>query len=188
MWRMPQFYGSAIGGLWGIFVLYWVVSMFGNKRTVYRSNPAWRLGIAILVYLVFRYAYLWPASLESMPENTAIRVTGLIMCAAGLAIAIWARRTLGANWSGNPSIKAGHELIRSGPYNVVRHPIYSGLLLMSLGTFVTDGRWIYLWAFGFAAVALFFKLKVEESLMMQTFPVEYPEYKKRTKALVPFVI
>jgi protein-S-isoprenylcysteine O-methyltransferase Ste14 len=62
------------------------------------------------------------------------------------------------------------------------------LLLMALGTFVTDGRWIYLWVFGVGAVTLFFKLKIEESLMIQTFPVEYPEYKKRTKALVPFVI
>ena len=185
---MMDIYSLAIWSMWAIFALYWLVMAFGNKRIIHRGSRIFQYAVVVAAYLVYRYAGLWRGGMQSIPENTFIRVAGLVVCAAGLAITIWARRTIGRNWSGNPTIKEGHELIRTGPYSVVRHPIYTGLLVMFLGTGVTAGRYVYFALLGFVAVMFYIKLKIEESLMLRTFPVEYPEYKKTTKALVPFVI
>ena len=95
--------------------------------------------------------------------------------------------TLGNNWSGRATVKAGHELIVSGPYSLARHPIYTGLLLASIGTALATAEWrcilgLALIVSGFAA-----KIGQEEKLMMQTFPDAYPRYRQRVKALIPGV-
>ena len=107
--------------------------------------------------------------------------------ATGLAFAIWARHTLGRNWSGNPTVKEGHELVETGPYRLVRHPIYTGFLLAIAGTGIGRGQVRQLFIFGTAFVLLWAKLRIEESLMLRQFPQTYPGYMKRTKALVPFL-
>jgi protein-S-isoprenylcysteine O-methyltransferase Ste14 len=98
---------------------------------------------------------------------------GLIMLAVGIAIAVWARNYLGRNWSGTVTVKQDHELIRTGPYRLVRHPIYSGLLLAILGTAVAFGEWRGLPAFGLLAGSLLLKLRMEERFMSESFPKEY---------------
>jgi protein-S-isoprenylcysteine O-methyltransferase Ste14 len=85
------------------------------------------------------------------------------------------------------TFKEGHELIETGPYRVVRHPIYSGLLLMVLGTAILAGRLGGLVAFPIYLLSIWIKLRWEEALMTKHFP-EYLEYKARTKALVPFLL
>ena len=112
---------------------------------------------------------------------------GIALCASGVAFAMWARRTLGANWSAEPSIKVGHQLVQTGPYRWVRHPIYSGLVLALLGTFIGTGRVRTAALLGFAVLVIVLKIRIEESLMMRQFPDEYPDYRKRTQALVPFL-
>src|ERR1017187_7501034 len=102
--------------------------------------------------------------------------------ATGLAFAIWARHTLGRNWSGNPTVKEGHELVETGPYRLVRHPIYTGFLLAIAGTGIGSGQVMQLFIFGTAFVLLWAKLRIEESLMLRQFPQTYPGYMKRTKA------
>lgn len=108
------------------------------------------------------------------------------MCGLGLALAIWARKHLGTNWSREPSVQAGHELVTSGPYRVVRHPIYTGILAAIFGLVLVGGT---LWLIMFGGMLLMFvwRVKREEEFMMQLFPQQYPEYKKRTNALIPFV-
>jgi protein-S-isoprenylcysteine O-methyltransferase Ste14 len=101
---------------------------------------------------------------------------------------IWARRTLAGNWSSNATFKQGHELIRHGPYRFVRHPIYTGLLTLGVGTSIEIGRLRGWAALPLMLVALLIKLKQEEALLLRHFPKEYPDYKKQVKALVPFVI
>jgi protein-S-isoprenylcysteine O-methyltransferase Ste14 len=183
-------YTAIILGLWLIAVVYWIVSARGNKATAYRLNPVWRtLALLVLIGLflairarpdIFTYS-LYPAT-------ETLRWTGAVVCAAGVGFAIWARQTLGSNWSGNPTIKEGHELVEAGPYRLVRHPIYTGILVGLAGSGIGSGQVKHLVVLGVAAVLLWIKLKVEESLMLRQFPQAYPDYMKRTKALIPFVL
>jgi len=105
----------------------------------------------------------------------------------GLFAAIWSRKTLGSDWSRDVELKEGHQLVERGPYRFVRHPIYTSHLLMGLGTAIASGLLL-----AFAGLLSFFvgfwiKLKQEERLLLTHFPNEYPAYKARVKALVPFV-
>ena len=102
-------------------------------------------------------------------------------------IAIWARFVLGRNWSGTVTVKQDHELVRSGPYALVRHPIYSGLLLAFLGTAVARGDLAALLGVALAAATLHFKTATEESFMTEQFGAGYMEYKREVKSLIPFV-
>jgi len=95
---------------------------------------------------------------------------------------------LGSNWSADPSIKEGHELIERGPYRLVRHPIYSGFLLALAGTGLGSGRVMHLYIVGISLMGMCLKLRIEESLMLRQFPQAYREYMRRTKALIPFVL
>jgi protein-S-isoprenylcysteine O-methyltransferase len=110
---------------------------------------------------------------------------GSMLCVAGIALAIWARLHLGRNWSPAPALKEGHELVTSGPYRLVRHPIYTGILTALLGSsLVSIAALIALVVVG----AMFiWRVGAEEKLMMQQFPNEYPQYKRNTRALIPYV-
>src|SRR5262249_13239381 len=107
---------------------------------------------------------------------------------AGIGFSIWARLFLGRNWSGRVTIKEQHELIQSGPYSIVRHPIYSGFLLAILGTALVQGHLRSLLALPLAALGWSLKLRLEESFMAHQFGSAYLDYKRRVKALVPFVV
>ena len=109
----------------------------------------------------------------------------MTVTAAGLLLSIWARAYLGRNWSGTVTVKVGHQLIRSGPYRWVRHPIYSGLILAMIGTAINKGQLC-----GFVAVVLLWigftlKSRIEERFMGTTFGAEYEDYRRTTGAIVP---
>jgi len=124
---------------------------------------------------------------QLVPENATLDLIAIALCAAGIAFAIWARRELGANWSARPAINEGHALVTSGPYRVVRHPIYTGLLLATCGSVLIGG--VLWWIVFLILCAVFaYRVRVEERLMMDRFPGDYPPYRKRTKALIPFVL
>jgi protein-S-isoprenylcysteine O-methyltransferase Ste14 len=182
---------AAIVSLWAIWLAFWVVNSFGNKRTVKRTNPAWRFGIVAVALFLMAVAREYPgvfAGPRLVPHDEGISALAVGLCALGVGIAIWARAVLGRNWSGNPTIKEGHELIRSGPYRFVRHPIYTGLLLAILGTCLRGGRAADIAIFAVVVGISVVKLRIEESLMLEQFPEAYAEYRKQTKALVPYVI
>lgn len=121
------------------------------------------------------------------PHSPTAGVIGDLVTLLGAIVMIWARVKLGKNWSANVVLKENHKLITDGPYAYSRHPIYSGLLLMILGVAIYFGSFT-----GFFLFVLFFwgaryKAFKEEKLLTQHFPVEYPVYKKRVRALVPFI-
>jgi protein-S-isoprenylcysteine O-methyltransferase Ste14 len=126
------------------------------------------------------------ATRELLPRSPSTEVAADLLTVAGLGIAIWARIVLGRNWSARVTLKVGHELIDSGPYRVVHHPIYSGLLLMILGTAVLAGNLSGLLAVAIYLLVIWLKLLREEALMTTNFP-QYTEYKARTKAVVPYL-
>ncbi len=189
---MATISGPIIIGCWIVFIVYWMISAFGQKATAERQSLASTLAHRIPVGLGwFLMMYGGPPALLNlvwMPRTAWARTTGAVVCVFGLFVTIWARRTLAGNWSSTVTFKQGHELVKTGPYRFVRHPIYTGLLVMCLGSAIEIGRvrcLLSLMAFG---IGFWIKLKQEESLMLRHFPDEYPAYRQQVKALVPFVI
>ena len=180
-----------IGWLWWSWGLYWMLSAMRNKATQRRESLASRL--AHLLPLALGGALIaWPQPPGSAlrwrlwPPTLAVYSMGVALVIAGLAFAVWARVHLGGNWSGTVTIKQGHELIRSGPYAYVRHPIYTGLLAALLGTTVASGTVHAAVGLAIIAVALVRKSRVEEGFMREVFPDTYPRYSAEVPALVPF--
>ena len=128
-----------------------------------------------------------PLNHRVIPHLDALAWIGAVLCIAGLIFCVWARFTLGRNWSGIVILKGGHELITSGPYKFVRHPIYTGLLTMFVGTAIVLGHIAGIIAMPFVIVSLWVKLRSEEQLMLKKFPNEYAAYQQRVKRLIPFV-
>jgi protein-S-isoprenylcysteine O-methyltransferase Ste14 len=112
---------------------------------------------------------------------------GLVLFALGLGFAISARMHIGRNWGSPMTQKDEPELVTSGPYSLVRHPIYSGILLAGMGTAVALS-WVWLTAVGLAGVYFLYSAMVEERYMTAQFPDGYPAYKRSTKMLVPFIL
>ncbi len=178
-------------GCWAVVIAFWIVSALSVKPARAQQPLPHRLFYIALTALA---AVLLNGSVriihwnrDILPHTLATGVVADVLVLDGLFIAIWARTTLGVNWSARVSLKEDHELIQHGPYRLVRHPIYSGLLLMILGTAILAGH-----VGGFIALAICFggfwmKLRQEESLLTKHL-AGYAEYMRHTKALVPFVL
>jgi protein-S-isoprenylcysteine O-methyltransferase Ste14 len=178
--------------LWLAWLAYWIIAERNVKPTRRRESLASRLMTIVVTalaaaLLAVRGARLPWLSARFLPQTMITHWLGLLMVVLGLAFAVWARVHLGRNWSGTVTVKENHELIRTGPYGLVRHPIYTGLLFATLGTAVAFGEWRGLLAFGFLAVAFLFKLRREEGFMTESFPDDYPRYRAEVPALIPFV-
>ena len=180
---------------WIALALYWVVSARSVKPVEEQEIPAGRLRhvplLVISFVLLFAFDHatpVYPFSIVLLPRSIGTGIAGAVACVLGLAGALWARRTLAGNWSGAVTFKKGHELIQNGPYRFVRHPIYTSILLMFLGTAFAIGRLAGFLGLAILLVAYWTKLRREETLMARHFPAEYAAYRKRVKALIPFVL
>jgi protein-S-isoprenylcysteine O-methyltransferase Ste14 len=166
------------------------VSAIGVKQET-QGHLLQSVGLMLAIMAAFLAAFLLPrlpmfSSLNVASTNPAIDRLGVILCAAGMAFLVWARQNLGGNWSQTVSIKKGHELVTSGPYRYVRHPMYTGGFIACIGSaIVGGGPWIILLVI--LGPIFLWRVGAEDRLMAQQFPNEYPQYKKRTKALIPFV-
>jgi protein-S-isoprenylcysteine O-methyltransferase Ste14 len=182
---------QVVGACWIAFAIYWAIAARSRKPSAERQDFAGRtvhLGLLALgaVFLIgIRKPY--PLDVRIVPLGAVPEIVGGILCVGGLAVAIWARRTLADNWSASVSFRKGHELVVGGPYGYVRHPIYAGLLLMLLGTTLALGRLHAVIGLAACAVSFWIKIRQEEALMMRHFPRSYIEYRHCTKALVPFI-
>ena len=181
-----------IDGLWIVMLIVWVAAGLGGKQTVRQQSAGSRLLHLSLAGLA--YAFLFTGAFQRGPlaSNFVPRIplsadVGLVLTACGIGFAIWARLFLGGNWSGSVTVKQHHSLVLSGPYALVRHPIYSGILLATLGTAIAFREVKGL--VGFALAVLIFRLKsrLEESFMIGQFGGESLEYQRQVKALIPFV-
>jgi protein-S-isoprenylcysteine O-methyltransferase Ste14 len=173
-----------IGIAWLVFWVYWLVSAANSKESV---SGGWRSRIAgvssIGVFLIV--GFLGRGSLASY--NVILAVIGMVLFACGIALAVWARVHLGRNWGMPTTQRVEPELVTSGPYRFVRHPIYTGLLTAVLGTALVDSLT------GLIVVAVlvayfYYCGTVEERNLTATFPKAYPEYRSRTKMLIPFLL
>jgi protein-S-isoprenylcysteine O-methyltransferase Ste14 len=169
--------------VWGAFWVYWLVSAVGSKEGVRNTNWRPRGLIAVVAIVATRVFSPHALAIHSVP----VKVVGVIVFAAGLCLAVWARIYLGRNWGMPMTQKREPELVTSGPYGFVRHPIYSGILLGFAGTaLATNGYWLIV--FAVCLVYFLYSARVEEGIMSTTFPATYPGYRARTKMLIPFVL
>ena len=182
----PSIFIWLIHAFWLILIAYLTVSAIGVKEDT-QGHPLQSVGLLLAIIISFLLPHL-PIFrfLNFAPVNPVVSGIGVILCIAGMAFLVWARQTLGKNWSQTVSAKKGHELVTSGPYRYVRHPMYAGGLIACIGSaIVAGGAWIFL--FVILASLFLWRVGAEDKLMAQQFPNEYPDYKKRTKALIPFV-
>jgi protein-S-isoprenylcysteine O-methyltransferase Ste14 len=121
-----------------------------------------------------------------LPHGLATFWLGFMLVLAGIAFSIAARVSLGGNWSGIVTLKQDHELIRKGPYRLVRHPIYTGLVVAILGTAIAQGELRSVFAVALVAAALVRKIGIEEALLVQEFGAAYDRYRREVPALIPF--
>lgn len=175
--------------LWLLFVLVWTVAALNSKRTIRRQDPSSRIVQAALSVLGFWFILQpWrvpPLDLSIVPPDPVVRFCALLITAAGIALAFWARFAIGSNWSGTVTLKENHQLIRTGPYRLVRHPIYSGILLAVCGTAIGYGRLPCFIGVLVIFLGLWLKSKTEEQLMIQQFGAQYLEYQRQVSALIP---
>jgi protein-S-isoprenylcysteine O-methyltransferase Ste14 len=184
---------NIISGCWTLFAVIWLLAAFATKQSVYQESGAQRLRYTIPILLggfllAKGHRLSDPLDHRVIPHLEALAWTGVVLCVAGLAFCIWARFTLGRNWSGVVTLKGGHELITAGPYALVRHPIYTGLLTMFVATVIVLGHVAGIIAMPFVFASLWIKLRCEEKLMLQQFPNEYAAYQQRVKRLIPFIL
>ncbi|HEY5365988.1 MAG TPA: isoprenylcysteine carboxylmethyltransferase family protein [Casimicrobiaceae bacterium] len=179
--------------MWMAWALYWLVLSRNVKATTREEPRASRL--AHVLPLLLAGFLLAAPRMPIAALDTRFLVygpwqywTGAALCAAGLLFSVWARRHIGRNWSGIVTLKQDHELITSGPYAIVRHPIYTGLLLAFVGTAVVRGDLRGVLAVIIAFAALWRKLRFEEGWMREQFGPAYTAYSARVAALVPFIL
>jgi protein-S-isoprenylcysteine O-methyltransferase Ste14 len=178
-----------IGDLWVLFCLYWLVSALNRKKTKRRESWVQRMAYVLPLLAAF-YLLLHhggPAWLGTrfVPDTPSVQWLGVVIMAAGVAIAFWARFHLGANWSGVVTLKQGHELIRTGPYRTIRHPIYTGILLAFLGNTVEVGQVRGLLGLLIIWLSFYVKARREESFLVQEFGPRFDEHTQHTGMFLP---
>jgi len=190
---MLWFYESFFPVVWIAFLVYWEIKATHTKAIQRLESAASRILrtfiflIAIVILSTTRlplpwlYLQLWPVGLLPFWLGAAVTVGGLLF-------AVWAREHLGRNWSRSVTIKQGHELITTGPYAVVRHPIYTGILIGFLGMAIAISQVRGFIAFVLVFLALWLKLRMEEKWMRSQFGETYATYARQTPALVPYIL
>ncbi|PYJ88525.1 MAG: isoprenylcysteine carboxylmethyltransferase family protein [Verrucomicrobia bacterium] len=178
---------------WGIFFVVWVLAAIFTKRTVYHESGVRRLRYLIPVvigwYLLFRGHRLpHPFNVHIIPQTDAILIVSSILCVCGVAFYLWARAVLGRNWSGTVTLKENHELIVRGPYRLVRHPIYTGLLAMLIVTAIAQGHIAGIIGVVLVFVSFWIKSAYEEEVMIEQFPDQYAAYRAHVKRIIPFLL
>ncbi len=182
--------GAIIGDLWILFALYWLVSALNRKKTKRRESIVQRLvyilplfvGFYLLYSVDLRYSWL---GTFFVPHTPPVQWLGVVIMAAGIGIACWARIHLGTNWSGVVTLKEGHELIRTGPYRNIRHPIYTGILIAFFGNILQLGQVRGLITLAIIWLSFYIKARREESFLRQEFGPKFVEHIRHTGMFLP---
>src|SRR3954464_4685400 len=167
---MSELVKEIIALCWGVFFIVWVLAAIFTKRTVYRESGAQRLRYMLPIiigwFLLFRgWRLPSPLNPQLIPQTDAVLVFAAILCVCGVAFCLWARAVLGRNWSGTVTLKENHELIVRGPYRLVRHPIYTGLLAMLVATWMEQSHIAGMIGLVLTFLSFWIKLGQEEIVM-----------------------
>ncbi len=178
---------------WAAWLAVWIAMARRVKPTALRESLGRRAAHIVPLVLAAAVVFYCPPgegwwSCRNLLRPAAwMAPAGAVVVAGGLGFAVWARIILAENWSGIVTLKRDHALIRRGPYTIVRHPIYTGLLSALLGTAIAIDQWRGLVAFGIVSASFIAKSRTEEAFMVRAFGAEYVQYRRRVAGLVPFV-
>ena len=170
-----------------VFWFAWLVAAFSAKRAAQsgmRQFFGFRVAILVILLLVVRSGVF--KSHHAIVSNLVLQGIGMALFLMGLGLAVWARVHLGRNWGAPMSEKMDAELVTTGPYQYIRNPIYSGILLAVIGTAIAVS-WYWLVAVALMGTYFVYSAHAEEHTMERLFPDAYPEYKRSTKKLIPFI-
>ena len=177
---------------WALFALSWLLAAFWRKSADRRLGFGRELGyrlvliVGLIVFGIPAHGYRGPLRLWSVSWTWAWVCVGLI--GLGFAFAWWARVHLGALWSGNITTKADHRVVDTGPYAIVRHPIYTGLLLSLYATMATKGTVYGVAGAAIITLGLWMKARLEETWLSTELDADaYADYRRRVPMLVPFL-
>jgi protein-S-isoprenylcysteine O-methyltransferase Ste14 len=176
-----------IYSLWAVFWLAWLVAALTAKRAAQsgmRQFVGFRVAIFLILLLVVRSGVF--KGHHAIVSNPVLQGIGMALFLIGLGLAVWARVHLGRNWGAPMSEKVDAELVTTGPYQYIRNPIYSGIMLAAIGTAVAVS-WYWLVAVAVMGAYFVYSATVEEHTMERLFPDAYPAYKRSTKKLIPFI-
>jgi protein-S-isoprenylcysteine O-methyltransferase Ste14 len=173
----------AIG--WAAFWLYWLTAAISTKGVRVTSSHRMLIRLVLVVALVL-VVHTGIFKGRSLHTNSGREIIGLVLLVAGLSFAVWARLHIGKNWGVPMSQKADPDLITSGPYHLVRHPIYTGILTAGIGTAVALS-WVWLIVVAISGAYFIYSATNEERYMTTQFPDAYPAYKRSSKMLIPFI-
>lgn len=176
--------------LWSVMIVFWLLTAIGQKRAIFResmgNSATFRIGSIVAALLMFSgWAAVGVLAWRVTPQSETMQWLALFIGVAGFALAFWARILLGGEWSAQVTLKQDHRLIVAGPYAVVRHPIYSGLLLAMLGTAMAGGELRMYLATAVFFAAFWSKSRLEERLLVRAMGSRYVEYQRHTFALIP---
>lgn len=192
---MSEYIKTGLKITWFIVLMYWLISGLLSKKAIRQESLFARL-IQYWLPLIIAALLLGPGEWyghswlrESFIEHSnSTGIIGLLFCIAGAIIACLARHSLGNNWSLSVQQKKNHELIQNGLYKIVRHPIYTGLLLLFTGNAIIVGDYRGIIAVAIVFISFWFKLMKEEKILISLFGDQYIAYKHKTKAIIPFIL
>ena len=177
---------------WLVFLVYWIVAAFSGNKMRSPETPARRLiywGLIVISLILFNAnpRYFGPLNMRFVRRGFWIASTAALLTVAGIAFAIWARNHIGRFWSGSVAIREDQQLIRSGRYSCIRHPIYTGIMVALAGTTLAVGNYRALLAFLLILVSLIYKARLEESLLTREFGPAFDDHRRHTGFFLPRV-
>ena len=186
---MPTIYTIIAYWSWILLFIIWLPGYFTGKRTVARPNRVRR--IVAMIFIVAGFYCLFSSqtatNIQLTPQVPALGIAGLIIDLIFVIFAIWARLVIGRNWSNAIALKEEHELVQRGPYSIVRHPIYTGMVFATFGVALTLGSLLAYSGVALLLIGILIRIRDEETLMAKQFPEEHTAYRARTKKLAPFI-
>lgn len=182
-----------IAYMWLIWIFYWFISAIGTKRNIRNTNwflsVGFRIAIIAIVFLALKIPvlnqFITHIHTESFYNNLYVSILGIFISIIGFSLTVWSRINLGKNWGMPMSVKEKPNLITSGPYAIIRHPIYTGIIFAMVGT--TLATTIY-WLIPLVFTMIYFIISsiIEEKDLLKQFPSEYKKYLKKTKSFIPY--
>lgn len=181
---------AIVSALWLVWLVGWLLAAGWTAKTVAHQSPAPRLAHSVFVWLgaallFFHLTLGAPFEVNLLPNSVWVGWGGVILVFVGLGFAGWARYYLGRLWSGSVTLKEDHVIVRTGPYAMTRHPIYSGLLLALIGTTLVRGTIASLLGVLSIAIGIVLKIRQEETLLIEHFGEGYRAYQSEVPALIP---
>ena len=189
-----QIYLRIIAGIWVVFMaLLFIPTLRGGIPIERRSSRYlhWSAIVAVVVVIIVFLLGTFESDalvIRVVPDSLLVGITGVLLTVAGLGFSGWARCHLGKYWSSLVEVKVGHQLIMTGPYRIVRNPMYTGILIAFLGATIAIGELFAFVALAIGIVSIWVKIKTEEEILTKKFGGEYLRYKREVKALIPYVV